>query len=103
MRRALHAVFLLSLVAGVAWADDAPFVPPTAGVQLSGGASARDTEFPRDTGLGQLRPSELVGVSPFYFRLDANWYFWRFLGVEIDGSGDAFTATGREGLPPVRK
>lgn len=97
MRRALHAVFLLSLVAGVAWADDAPFVPPTAGVQLSGGASARDTEFPRDTGLGQLRPSELVGVSPFYFRLDANWYFWRFLGVEIDGSGDAFTATGREG------
>ncbi len=88
-RRALHALFILGIFSSVSRADEA-FVPPTVSVQVSGGATARQTSFA--VGGAQLRESRLTGVSPTFFRLDAQAWFLRFLGVELEGSGDVFRA-----------
>lgn len=69
-------------------------MPPTFSVQLSGGASVRDTHLDAEPLLGHVRPSRIVGVSPFYARLDVQGWFLRFLGAEADGSLDVFTLRG---------
>lgn len=91
-RRAFFALLLVGLFAGNARADDA-YVPPTLSVQLQGGATARSTTLQPTPSLGHVRGSAIAGVSPFSFRLDASFYFLRFLGVEVDGLGDVFTSS----------
>ena len=92
MHRRLPTALLLfaALLGAVAHAADTPALPSIASVTLSGGFSVRDTTFPASADQG--RTTQIQGTSPTTFRLRADWFPVRFLGIEGEGLGDFFTA-----------
>lgn len=80
----------LGLLSADATAADEPVRPPVASVSLSGGFSYRDTSY--GVGGSQAQLTRIQGVSPWLFRLRADWFWVRFLGIEGEASGDFFRA-----------
>ncbi|MDP1829219.1 MAG: carboxypeptidase regulatory-like domain-containing protein [Archangium sp.] len=90
-RRFPTAILLIvGLLGAAAHAAGDPVRPSIASVSLSGGFSVRDTTYA--LGPTQGRTTQISGTSLWLFRLRADWFPIRWLGVEGDGSGDFFRA-----------
>ena len=91
LRRLPTAILLIvGLLGAAAHAAGDPVRPSIASVSLSGGFSVRNTTYER--GDTQGRTTQISGTSLWLFRIRADWFPIRWLGVEGDGSGDLFRA-----------
>lgn len=101
MRRRFPTALLLTvgLLSVAAHAAGEPVRAPILSVSLSGGFSYRDTTYL--LGAGQAQTTRINGISPWIFRLRADWFPLTWLGLEGEASGDFFRAIPEEGKPAV--
>lgn len=89
-------VILVSLFGTPALADDAPVRAPTANVSLLGGVVSRTGTLAEDPANNAINEGTRWGSpapTPTFFRLRADAYFLRWLGVEVDALIDHSVAS----------